>query len=200
MRKIVLASNNIKKIKELKEILKDYPYEIYSLKDMNIDIEVEEDGLTFEENAKKKAVETHQYLLNKGEKGFIVLSDDSGLEVDCLNGAPGIYSARYAGEHGNDYSNNIKLLKEMKHLKGDDRRARFVCVIAVVFEDGSIKSVRGEVEGTIIEELKTEGGFGYDPLFFYKGFNKTFGEATPEEKNEISHRGNALKKLKEILI
>ena len=200
MRKIVLASNNIKKIKELKEILKDYPYEIYSLKDMNIDIEVEEDGLTFEENAKKKAVETHQYLLNKGEKGFIVLSDDSGLEVDCLNGAPGIYSARYAGEHGNDYNNNIKLLQEMKHLKGDDRRARFVCVIAVVFEDGSIKSVRGEVEGTIIEELKTEGGFGYDPLFFYKGFNKTFGEATPEEKNEISHRGNALKKLKEILI
>ena len=200
MRKIFLASNNIKKIKELKEILKDYPYEIYSLKDMNIDIEVEEDGLTFEENAKKKAVETHQYLLNKGEKGFIVLSDDSGLEVDCLNGAPGIYSARYAGEHGNDYNNNIKLLKEMKHLKGDDRRARFVCVIAVVFEDGSIKSVRGEVEGTIIEELKTEGGFGYDPLFFYKGFNKTFGEATPEEKNEISHRGNALKKLKEILI
>ena len=200
MRKIVLASNNIKKIKELKEILKDYPYEIYSLKDMNIDIEVEEDGLTFEENAKKKAVETHQYLLNKGEKGFIVLSDDSGLEVDCLNGAPGIYSARYAGEHGNDYNNNIKLLKEMKHLKGDDRRARFVCVIAVVFEDGSIKSVRGEVEGTIIEELKTEDGFGYDPLFFYKGFNKTFGEATPEEKNEISHRGNALKKLKEILI
>lgn len=200
MRKIVLASNNIKKIKELKEILKDYPYEIYSLKDMNIDIEVEEDGLTFEENAKKKAVEIHQYLLNKGEKGFIVLSDDSGLEVDCLNGAPGIYSARYAGEHGNDYNNNIKLLKEMKHLKGDDRRARFVCVIAVVFEDGSINSVRGEVEGTIIEELKTEGGFGYDPLFFYKGFNKTFGEATPEEKNEISHRGNALKKLKEILI
>ena len=200
MRKIVLASNNIKKIKELKEILKDYPYEIYSLKDMNIDIEVEEDGLTFEENAKKKAVEIHQYLLNKGEKGFIVLSDDSGLEVDCLNGAPGIYSARYAGEHGNDYNNTIKLLKEMKHLKGDDRRARFVCVIAVVFEDGSIKSVRGEVEGTIIEELKTEGGFGYDPLFFYKGFNKTFGEATPEEKNEISHRGNALKKLKEILI
>ena len=200
MRKIVLASNNIKKIKELKEILKDYPYEIYSLKDMNIDIEVEEDGLTFEENAKKKAVEIHQYLLNKGEKGFIVLSDDSGLEVDCLNGAPGIYSARYAGEHGNDYNNNIKLLKEMKHLKGDDRRARFVCVIAVVFEDGSIKSVRGEVEGTIIEALKTEGGFGYDPLFFYKGFNKTFGEATPEEKNEISHRGNALKKLKEILI
>ena len=199
MRKIILASNNLKKIKEIKEILNGLPYEVYSLKDMNIDIEVEEDGLTFEENAKKKAKEIHEYLLNKKNSDFIVLSDDSGLEVDCLNGAPGIYSARYAGEHGNDYNNNVKLLEDMKAFKGDDRSARFVCVIAVVFEDGNVKTVRGEVEGRIIEELKTEGGFGYDPLFFYNGFNKTFGEATPEEKNEISHRGNALKKLKEIL-
>ena len=199
MKKIILASNNLKKIKEITEILKGLPYEVYSLKDMNIDIEVEEDGLTFEENAKKKAKEIHEYLLNKKNSDFIVLSDDSGLEVDCLNGAPGIYSARYAGEHGNDYNNNVKLLEDMKAFKGDDRSARFVCVIAVVFEDGNVKTVRGEVEGRIIEELKTEGGFGYDPLFFYNGFNKTFGEATPEEKNEISHRGNALKKLKEIL-
>ena len=199
MKKIILASNNLKKIKEIKEILKWLPYEVYSLNDMNIDIEVEEDGLTFEENAKKKAKEIHEYLLNKKNSDFIVLSDDSGLEVDCLNGAPGIYSARYAGEHGNDYNNNVKLLEDMKAFKGDDRSARFVCVIAVVFEDGNVKTVRGEVEGRIIEELKTEGGFGYDPLFFYNGFNKTFGEATPEEKNEISHRGNALKKLKEIL-
>lgn len=199
MKKIILASNNLKKIKEIKEILKGLPYEVYSLKDMNIDIEVEEDGLTFEENAKKKAKEIHEYLLNKKNSDFIVLSDDSGLEVDCLNGAPGIYSARYAGEHGNDYNNNVKLLEDMKAFKGDDRSARFVCVIAVVFEDGNVKTVRGEVEGRIIEELKTEGGFGYDPLFFYNGFNKTFGEATSEEKNEISHRGNALKKLKEIL-
>ena len=200
MKRIILASNNLKKIKEIKEILKGFPFEVYSLKDMDIDIEVEEDGLTFEENAKKKAVEIHQYLVNKGESNFIVLSDDSGLEVDCLNGEPGVYSARYAGEHGNDYKNNLKLLQEMKDFNGDDRSARFVCVIAVVFEDGNVKTVRGEVEGTIIEELKKEGGFGYDPLFFYKGFNKTFGEATPEEKNAISHRGNALKKLKNILI
>lgn len=199
MKRIILASNNLKKIKEIKEILKGYPYEIYSLKDMDIDIDVEEDGLTFEENAKKKAVEIHQYLVNKEESNFIVLSDDSGLEVDCLNGEPGVYSARYAGEHGNDYKNNLKLLQEMKDFKGDERSARFVCVIAVVFEDGNVKTVRGEVEGYIIEEIKTEGGFGYDPLF-YKGFNKTFGEATPEEKNAISHRGNALKKLKDILI
>ena len=200
IKRIILASNNLKKIKEIKEILKGYPYEIYSLKDMDIDIDVEEDGLTFEENAKKKAVEIHQYLVNKEESNFIVLSDDSGLEVDCLNGEPGVYSARYAGEHGNDYKNNLKLLQEMKDFKGDERSARFVCVIAVVFEDGNVKTVRGEVEGYIIEEIKTEGGFGYDPLFFYKGFNKTFGEATPEEKNAISHRGNALKKLKDILI
>ena len=200
MKRIILASNNLKKIKEIKEILKGYPYEIYSLKDMDIDIDVEEDGLTFEENAKKKAVEIHQYLVNKEESNFIVLSDDSGLEVDCLNGEPGVYSARYAGEHGNDYKNNLKLLQEMKDFKGDERSARFVCVIAVVFEDGNVKTVRGEVEGYIIEEIKTEGGFGYDPLFFYKGFNKTFGEATPQEKNAISHRGNALKKLKDILI
>ena len=198
MKRIILASNNLKKIKEIKEILKGFPFEVYSLKDM--DIEVEEDGLTFEENAKKKAVEIHQYLVNKGESNFIVLSDDSGLEVDCLNGEPGVYSARYAGEHGNDYKNNLKLLQEMKDFKGDERSARFVCVIAVVFEDGNVKTVRGEVEGYIIEEIKTEGGFGYDPLFFYKGFNKTFGEATPQEKNAISHRGNALKKLKNILI
>ena len=200
MKRIILASNNLKKIKEIKEILKGFPFEVYSLKDMDIDIEVEEDGLTFEENAKKKVVEIHQYLVNKGESNFIVLSDDSGLEVDCLNGEPGVYSARYAGEHGNDYKNNLKLLQEMKDFKGDERSARFVCVIAVVFEDGNVKTVRGEVEGYIIEEIKTEGGFGYDPLFFYKGFNKTFGEATPEEKNAISHRGNALKKLKDILI
>ncbi|WP_195986811.1 XTP/dITP diphosphatase [Clostridium sp. D53t1_180928_C8] len=199
MKKIILASNNLKKIKEIKEILKGLPYEVYSLKDMNIDIEVEEDGLTFEENAKKKAKEIHEYLLNKENSDFIVLSDDSGLEVNCLNGAPGVYSARYAGEHGNDYNNNVKLLEDMKGFKGEDRSARFVCVIAVVFEDGNVTTVRGEVQGFIIEELKTEGGFGYDPLFFYKGFNKTFGEATPEEKNKISHRGNALKKLKEIL-
>ena len=200
MKRIILASNNIKKIKELKEILRGYPYEVYSLKDMNIDIEVEEDGVTFGENAEKKATEIYKYLLDKGESDFIVLSDDSGLEVDCLNGEPGVYSARYAGDHGNDYKNNLKLLQEMKDFKGDERSARFVCVIAVVFEDGTVKTVRGEVEGYIMDEIKTKDGFGYDPLFFYKGFNKTFGEATPEEKNEISHRGNALKKLKDILI
>lgn len=199
MKKIVLASNNQKKIKEIKEILKGLQYEVYSLNDMNIDIDVEEDGITFEENAEKKAKEIYKYLKSKGEDNFIVLSDDSGLEVDCLNGAPGVYSARYAGEHGNDYKNNIKLLEEMKEFKGKDRSARFVCVIALVNDNGEVETVRGEVDGYILEELNTEDGFGYDPLFFYEGFNKTFHEASMEEKNAISHRGNALKKLKELL-
>lgn len=199
MKKIVLASNNQKKIKEIKEVLKGLQYEVYSLNDMNIDIDVEEDGVTFEENAEKKAKEIYKYLEAKGEENFIVLSDDSGLEVDCLNGAPGIYSARYAGEHGNDYKNNIKLLEDMKDFKGKDRSARFVCVIALVNENGEVETVRGEVDGYILEELNTEDGFGYDPLFFYEGFNKTFHEASMEEKNAISHRGNALKKLKEVL-
>ena len=182
MKKIVLASNNSKKIKEIKDILNGLEYEVYSLNDMDINIDVEEDGITFEENSKKKATEIYSYLKKRGEDNFLVLADDSGLEVDSLNGAPGVYSARYAGEHGNDYKNNIKLLEEMKGFKGDDRKARFVCVISLVDENG-----------------ETEGGFGYDPLFFYEGFNKTFGEASSEEKNAISHRGNALKKLKEIL-
>lgn len=199
MKKIVLASNNSKKIKEIKDILNGLEYEVYSLNDMDINIDVEEDGITFEENSKKKATEIYSYLKKRGEDNFLVLADDSGLEVDSLNGAPGVYSARYAGEHGNDYKNNIKLLEEMKGFKGDDRKARFVCVISLVDENGETKVVCGEVDGYIIEELKTEGGFGYDPLFFYEGFNKTFGEASSKEKNAISHRGNALKKLKEIL-
>lgn len=107
-----------------------------------------------------------------------------------------MYSARYAGEHGNDYKNNIKLLEEMKGFKGDDRKARFVCVISLVDENGETKVVRGEVDGYIIEELKTEGGFGYDPLFFYEGFNKTFGEASSEEKMQFLIEEMLLKSLK----
>ena len=109
MKKIVLASNNSKKIKEIKEILKGLNYEVFSLNDMNINIDVEEDGKTFEENSQKKANEIYKYLKSMGEQDFLVLADDSGLEVDSLNGAPGVYSARYAGEHGDDYKNNIKI-------------------------------------------------------------------------------------------
>lgn len=195
MKKLILASNNSKKIKEIKEILKDIPLSIKSLKEEGIDIDVVEDGKTFEENSMKKAKEIKEYLLSKGQKDFIVMADDSGLSVDSLNGAPGIYSARYSGEHGNDLENNKKLLRELKDSKNRD--AKFVCVISLINDKDKEIVVRGEVEGKITEKLSVEGGFGYDPLFFYEGFNKTFGEATSEEKNSISHRGVALKKLRD---
>lgn len=200
MKKLILASNNKKKIKELKEILIDLQVEVRSLSDENIDIDVVEDGTTFEENAKKKAKEIYELLRSRNEENFIVLSDDSGLEVDYLNGEPGVYSARYAGEHGQDDKNNEKLLKNLNGVPKEKRGAQFVCQIAIFDEDGRYYTVRGEVRGYILEELSGEGGFGYDPLFFYEPFNKTFAELTPDEKNKVSHRGEALRKLKEIIL
>ena len=197
MKKLIIASNNKKKIKELKAIVENLGWDVKSLADENIDIE--EDGLTFEANAEKKAREIYDFLIKRGDKNFAVLSDDSGLEVDCLNGAPGVYSARYAGEHGNDAANNKKLLEELKNVKGEDRRGRFVCAIALIDTNGNSNIVRGTVEGLIKEELNGEGGFGYDPLFYYEPANMTFAELEASEKNKISHRANALKKIEEYL-
>lgn len=199
MKKIILASNNKKKIKELKDILSDISVDVRSLNDENINIEVIEDGKTFEENARKKAQEIYKFLKDRNEKNFIVLSDDSGLEVDYLNGEPGIYSARYAGEHGNDLKNNNKLLESLKEVPKEKRGAQFVCQIAMFDENGKYYTVRGEVRGYILEEISGEGGFGYDPIFFYEPLNKTFAMLSSEEKNEISHRGIALKELKGII-
>lgn len=199
MKKLIIASNNKKKIKELKAIVENLGWDVKSLADENIDIEVEEDGLTFEANAEKKAREIYDFLIKRGDKNFAVLSDDSGLEVDCLNGAPGVYSARYAGEHGNDAANNKKLLEELKNVKGKDRRGRFICAIALIDTNGNSNIVRGTVEGLIKEELNGEGGFGYDPLFYYEPANMTFAELEASEKNKISHRANALKKIEEYL-
>ncbi|ACD24209.1 MULTISPECIES: XTP/dITP diphosphatase [Clostridium] len=196
MKKLILASNNIKKIKEMKELLKDLNIEIKSLNEENIDIDVEEDGSTFEENAKKKAKEIYDFLKSRNERNFLVLSDDSGLEVDYLNGAPGIYSARYAGEHGNDKKNNEKLLSELSSVPTSKRTAKFVCQIAMFDEDGRYYSITGDANGCILEKPQGDDGFGYDPLFLYRPLNKTFAELTLEEKNDISHRGVALKKLK----
>lgn len=196
MKKIILASNNAHKIEEIKKILEGLPFEIKSLKDENINIDIEEDGNTFEENAKKKASEIANFLKNRGEKEFIVMADDSGLEVDYLNGEPGIYSARYAGEHGNDKKNNEKLLKELKGVPKEKRGAQFVCQIVLVNENNKYLSIRGEVRGRLLEELSGKEGFGYDPLFFYAPLNKTFGELSSEEKNSVSHRACALKELK----
>lgn len=200
MKKLILASNNAKKVKEIKEILEGLPIEVKSLKDEGIDIDVVEDGKTFEENAKKKAKEIYEFLLSKGKKDFIVLADDSGLEVDYLNGEPGIYSARYAGEHGNDDKNNEKLLENLEGVPKEKRGAQFVCQLSLFTDKGEYYTVRGEVRGFIIESIQGKGGFGYDPLFFYEPFNKTFGELEAEEKNKISHRGIALIKLKDTLI
>ena len=199
MKRLVIASNNEGKIKEIKRVLANFPVEVLSLKDMGLDIDVEEDGLTFEDNAKKKSVEIYKELIKRNESNFIVMSDDSGLEVDYLNGEPGVFSARYAGEHGNDKKNNEKLLLNLSGVSDDNRKARFVCQLALINDKNEYRTVRGTVDGYILEEEKGNGGFGYDPLFFYKPLNKSFGEITMEEKNEISHRGVALQKVKEII-
>ncbi|NFG28229.1 XTP/dITP diphosphatase [Clostridium botulinum] len=200
MKKLILASNNIKKIKEMKDLLKDLNIEIKSLNEENINIDVEEDGSTFEENAKKKAKEIYDFLKLRNERNFLVLSDDSGLEVDYLNGAPGIYSARYAGEHGNDEKNNEKLLMELSNVPTNKRTAKFVCQIAMFDEEGRYYSITGEANGVVLEKQQGNDGFGYDPLFLYRPLNKTFAELTLEEKNNISHRGVALKKLKKTIL
>ena len=196
--KIVLASRNKKKKAELQTLLSQYidGIEILSLDDVGIYGEIEEDGTTFEENALIKAK-------TAASSGYIGVGDDSGLEVDALGGAPGVYSARYAGGHGDDEANNDFLLK---NLEGESNRsARFVCCIACVFpESMSIEpiTVRGNVEGEILEYRRGEGGFGYDPLFYFPQFDKTLAEVSAKEKNSVSHRANAIKlfadKLKEL--
>ena len=196
MKKIVLASNNTHKINEIKQLLRDIPIEISSLKDENINIDVVEDGKTFEENAKKKASEIVNFLKERGDKAFIVMADDSGLEVDYLKGEPGIYSARYAGKHGNDKKNNERLLEKLKGVSKENRGAKFVCQIVLMDSNEKHLSVKGEVKGMILEELSKEGGFGYDPLFYYEPLKKSFSELAPEDKNKVSHRGIALSKLK----
>jgi XTP/dITP diphosphohydrolase len=185
--KIVLASRNRHKIGELQALLaKHIPnIEILSLDDVGFEGDIVEDGDTFEQNAYIKARAA-------ASKGYIGVGDDSGLCVNALGGAPGIYSARYAGEHGDDKSNNALLLKNLQGVS--DRSAQFVCVIACVFPDDLDNGTvfRGVTEGVIIEEYRGEGGFGYDPLFECEGTGKTYSEMSPEEKNEISHRSRAI--------
>ena len=185
--KIVFASGNRHKIEEFGTILKRYipNIEVVSMKEAGIFDDIIEDGSTFEENAMIKARAVAKY-------GYIGVADDSGISVDALGGAPGIYSARYAGEHGNDKKNNQKLLEDMKDV--DERGGAFVCAIACAFPSGDGRSdfcVRGECIGSVLCEERGEGGFGYDPLFFVEKYGKTYAELTSEEKNKISHRAIA---------
>ncbi|HEX9063403.1 MAG TPA: XTP/dITP diphosphatase [Clostridia bacterium] len=193
MRDFIIATKNKGKICEIKEILKEFPFNVVSMESVGIHNDIEENGTTFEENALIKAREIAFIT------GGIVMADDSGLEVDYLGGAPGIYSSRFAGEGASDRDRNNKLLSMLSGVPAEKRTARFVCVIAVVLPDKTFFTVRGECEGRI--GLKEEGsnGFGYDPLFFLPEYNLTTAQLPTDEKNRISHRGKALRLMVEEL-
>ena len=190
--KIVLASRNKHKIAEWQTTLGRFidGVEIFSLDDVGVYGEIEENGETFKENAKIKA-------LAAAKSGYISVGEDSGLSVTALGGAPGVYSARYAGDHGNDSANNEKLLRELSDK--EDRSAKFVCTIACANENGEVRYFVGETCGVIINERRGEGGFGYDPLFYYEPLGKTFAELSGEQKNAVSHRGKAIELFAEYL-
>lgn len=185
----VLASHNQKKLKELSTILNGLGIEVIPLPEDAP--EPEENGKTFEENARIKALAAHQYT------GLPAIADDSGLAVDALSGAPGVYSARYC--LGSDADRNLFLLKNMEHVDECERQARFVCAICCILADGQEIVVRGECEGEILTEQHGTGGFGYDPLFYVREYDCTFAELPAEVKNRISHRAHALEKLAAVL-
>lgn len=181
---IVLATRNQGKVKEFQHLLAGYPIELRSLNDFGPIPEAEEDGETFDDNAYKKALFTAKVL------GLPAIADDSGLVVDALNGAPGVYSARYSGENATDQANIEKLLHEMEGIT--ERRAAFACVISIAVPSGPALTYEGRCEGRITTEVCGKGGFGYDPVFYYPPLGKTFAECSMEEKNKVSHRGQAL--------
>lgn len=195
---MVLASRNRKKIEEMQTLLRQHlgrDLHILSLDDIGYEGDIEEDGTTFEENAVIKASVP-------ASMGYIGIADDSGLEVDALGGAPGIYSARFADDEGeghDDERNNRKLLRLLDGLAPEKRTARYVCAIALVYPDGTRVVVRGTCEGQILSEYRGNGGFGYDPLFYFPQFDKTLAQVTPEEKHSVSHRGAAVAKLAQAL-
>lgn len=191
--KLIAATRNRGKLEEIAQILAQFPFSIISMTEAGVTDDIEETGSSFEENALIKAKKVWETT------GEIVLADDSGLEVDYLGGAPGVYSARYAGEGALDADRNRKLLDALAGVPADKRSARFVCAIAVVFPDGKDVVVRGTCEGMIAFEPEGSGGFGYDPLFYIPSLGSTIAQMDHEMKNSISHRGNALRKLAEKL-
>lgn len=204
---IIFATGNAGKMKEIREILQDLDAAVYSMKEAGIDAEVEENGSTFEENALIKAAGIAAWCRENGLPGlpgrtiedFIVLADDSGLEVDHLNKEPGIYSARYMGHNTSYREKNASIIARLDGVPREKRTARFACAIAAVFPDGSHETAYGMVEGYIGWKESGENGFGYDPIFYLYENDRSTAELSPEEKNEISHRGRALRLMKEKL-
>lgn len=191
--KIILATQNQGKIRELQELLVDETIEVLSLRDLADWEEVEENGVTFADNAALKARVAAQ------KTGLIALADDSGLEVDALNGAPGVYSARFAGEPKDDERNNGKLLQQLESTSDDKRTARFRCALVVVTPEGEEFLTEGSVEGQILRQRRGTDGFGYDPLFYVPEYARTMAELTLTEKNKLSHRAQAFRKVIPIL-
>ena len=192
MKTLLLATHNAHKVKELRDMigadeLLSKAYQVVSMHDIDYHEDIIEDGDSFAENALIKAKVG-------AALGYITVADDSGLSVDALGGAPGVYTARYAGEHATDADNRAHLLQNMKDVPREQRKAKFISAIACVFPDGTQFVVEGACEGEILFEEKGEGGFGYDSLFYHEGIGKTFAEASDSEKNSISHRGVAMQK------
>lgn len=190
---MIFATGNMGKLKEIKDILGDIGEEIISMKEAGIDIDIEENGTTFEENAIIKAKAIMEIT------GQIVLADDSGLEVDALNKEPGIYSARYMGVDTSYDIKNRNIIERLEGIEGDDRSARFVCAIAAAFPNGEVIVTRGTIEGIIAKEPAGTNGFGFDPIVYVPEYGMTTGQMEPEQKNQISHRGKALMEMKKIL-
>ncbi len=193
MKKIIFATTNENKVREVRMMMDGLDVELCTMKEAGVDVDIVEDGTTFEENAIIKAKTIMEIT------GEIAIADDSGLEVDYLDGAPGIYSARFLGEDTSYDIKNNYIIEKLKDAKGKERSARFVCAMAVAFPNGEILTCKGIIEGLITYEQKGTNGFGYDPIVYVPEFEMTTGEMTPELKNSISHRGKALEQMKEIL-
>ena len=196
MQKIIFATGNAGKMKEIRMILADLGAEILSMKEAGISLDIVEDGSSYEANALIKA---RAVAACEEAQGAVVMADDSGLEVDQLNGEPGIYSARYLGEDTPYSIKNAEILRRLEGVPEAERTGRFVCAIAAVLPDGRELTVRGTIEGRIDYEIRGEHGFGYDPIFFYPPYGKTTAELSEEEKNQVSHRGKALRMMREKL-
>ena len=200
MFKIIFATGNEGKMREIRSILGDMEVEVSSMKEAGLALEIEEDGVTFEENARVKAGAVATALAAQGKaQDCVVMADDSGLEIDYLNGEPGVYSARYLGEETPFSEKSRDLLRRLEDVPEEERGARFVCAIAAIFPDEETVIARGTIEGRIGRELRGDNGFGYDPIFYLPEYGRTAAELTDEEKNRISHRYRALEQMKEEL-